>query len=193
MASISNKWRFWIDRGGTFTDVVAIDPHGQIGTQKLLSSNPEQYADAAIEGIRRFLDVERGTPIPSEKIEHVKMGTTVATNALLERKGERTVLAITAGLRDTLEIGYQAREDIFALKIEKQAPLYERVIEIEERLDSRGQILTAPDLGKAKSELQTLYKQGYCALAIVFAHAYLNPDHELKIAQLAREIGFTQV
>ena len=189
----SDKWRFWIDRGGTFTDIVAIDPNGQIDTKKLLSSNPENYADAAIEGIRQCLDVAENSPIPSSRIEHVKMGTTVATNALLERKGEKTVLAITAGLRDALEIGYQAREDIFALNIEKQSPLYSEIVEIEERLDANGDVLQVPNTEKARPELQAMFDHGYRAIAIVFAHAYLNPDHEETIAQLAREIGFTQI
>ena len=190
---IADKWRFWIDRGGTFTDIVAINPFGQISTKKLLSSNPENYADAAIEGVRQCLDVPKGAPLPSARIEHVKMGTTVATNALLERKGEKTALAITAGLRDALEIGYQAREDIFALNIEKQAPLYSDIVEIDERMDAEGNILKAPDLEKAAAGLRTLFAQGYRSLAVVFAHAYLNPEHERAIAELARNIGFTQV
>lgn len=192
-AKLEDKWRFWVDRGGTFTDIVAIDPNGQISTKKLLSSNPENYADAAIEGIRLCLEVPQDFPIPSDCIEHVKMGTTVATNALLERKGEKTALAITAGLRDALEIGYQARDDIFALKIDKQAPLYDRVIEINERLDASGGVLQTPNIGKAKADLQALFDQGYRSIAIVFAHAYLNPEHEQVIANLARKTGFTQV
>ena len=191
--NFESKWRFWVDRGGTFTDIVAIDPTGKISTKKLLSSTPESYKDAAIEGVRQFLNVPKNAPIPSQQIQHVKMGTTVATNALLERKGQKTVLAITAGLRDALEIGYQAREDIFALNIKKQLPLYDHVIEIQERLDAQGEVLKAPDLTEAKTSLQAYYDQGYCSIAIVFAHAYLNPAHELTIASLARQIGFTQV
>ncbi|MCF6275448.1 MAG: 5-oxoprolinase, partial [Robiginitomaculum sp.] len=186
-------WKFWIDRGGTFTDIVACDPDGVLHTKKLLSENPESYEDAALEGIRRFLGVASGSPLPSGKIASVKMGTTVATNALLERKGERTVLAITKGLRDTLEIGYQARADIFAMQVIKPAPLYDGVAEIDERLRADGSVLSAPDLSAARDDLQAYYNDGYRALAIVFLHAYRNPAHEKLIAELAREIGFTQV
>lgn len=190
---MKSGWKFWIDRGGTFTDIVACDPGGVLHTKKLLSENPEGYDDAALEGIRRFLDVPSDAPLPSEKITSVKMGTTVATNALLERKGEKTVLAITAGLRDALEIGYQARADIFALKIIKPAPLYDGLVEINERLDADGGVISAPDLGKARSDLQMFFDDGYRALAIVFLHAYRNPAHEKMIAELARDVGFTQV
>lgn len=187
------KWRFWIDRGGTFTDIVAIDPTGKLATDKLLSSNPEQYADAALEGIRRFLKHPADMPLPGEHIASVKMGTTVATNALLERKGEKTALAITAGLRDALEIGYQARDDIFALDIKKAAPLYSGLIEIDERLDARGEIIKSVDLVQTQSDLKSLFDQGYRSLAIVFLHAYINPDHEQEVAAMARTLGFTQV
>ncbi|MCF6221086.1 MAG: hydantoinase B/oxoprolinase family protein [Robiginitomaculum sp.] len=188
-----NGWKFWIDRGGTFTDIVACDPAGVLRTKKLLSENPESYADAALEGIGRFLGVPSGSPLPSEKIASVKMGTTVATNALLERKGERTALAITGGLRDALEIGYQARADIFAMRIDKPAPLYDGLTEINERLDAGGKVITAPDMVKARSDLQMLYADGFRSLAVVFLHAYRNPAHEKMVAELAREIGFTQV
>jgi 5-oxoprolinase (ATP-hydrolysing) len=188
-----HKWRFWIDRGGTFTDIVAVDPAGKLLTKKLLSSNPEIYQDAALEGIRQFLNVSPSDPLPGDKIASVKMGTTVATNALLERKGEKTALAITAGLRDALEIGYQARDDIFALNIEKPAPLYDQLIEINERLDASGNILKDIDLKKAETGLKSIYENGIRSLAIVFMHAYLNPAHELKLAELAHSIGFTQI
>jgi len=187
------QWRFWIDRGGTFTDVVAVDPKGALRTKKLLSENPESYDDAALEGIRQFLGAAKTEPLPGHKIHSVKMGTTVATNALLERKGERTALAITAGLRDALEIGYQARSDIFALNIDKPPTLYDSVLEITERLDADGNVITALDLGKTKTGLIDLYNNGYRSLAIVFTHSYLNPAHELAVEKLAREIGFTQV
>jgi len=189
----SKQWRFWIDRGGTFTDVVAVDSKGELHTKKLLSENPESYDDAALEGIRQFLGAAKTEPLSGHKIRCVKMGTTVATNALLERKGERTALAITAGLRDALEIGYQARNDIFALNIDKPPTLYESVLEITERLDADGNVITALDLGKAKTGLIDLYNNGYRALAIVFAHSYLNPAHEQAVEKLAREIGFTQI
>jgi len=186
-------WKFWIDRGGTFTDIVALEPSGAIQTKKLLSENPENYADAALEGIRQFLDIPKDEPLPGGKIASVKMGTTVATNALLERAGEPTALAITAGLSDALEIGYQARPDIFALNILKPAPLYGALVEIDERLDAGGQVLTAPDIDKVRTDLQALYDKGYRALAVVFLHAYRNPEHETQVAAVAREIGFTQI
>ena len=190
---MNTSWKFWIDRGGTFTDIVALDPDGDIQTKKLLSQNPENYQDAALEGIRQFLGVPKNQPLPGEKIASVKMGTTVATNALLERAGEPTALVITAGLSDALEIGYQARSDIFALNVLKPAPLYDAVVEINERLDADGQVLTVLDTSQAKTDLQALYNAGTQALAIVFLHAYKNPKHEQEIAALARTIGFTQV
>ena len=191
--SAAKKWKFWIDRGGTFTDIVARSPSGSILTKKLLSENPESYDDAALEGIRQFLGTPRHTPLPGYKIQCVKMGTTVATNALLERKGQPTALAITAGLSGALEIGYQAREDIFALHIDKPAPLYEALVEIDERINAKGRVITSPDLAKIKTSLLALYDQGYRALAIVLMHSYLNPAHEKMIARLAKEIGFTQI
>jgi len=190
---MNTGWKFWVDRGGTFTDIVACDPGGKLRTKKLLSENPESYEDAALEGIRRFLDVASDAPLPSDKIASVKMGTTVATNALLERKGEKTALMITAGLRDALEIGYQARADIFALQVIKPAPLYDGLVEIDERLDADGNVLTAPNLDEARADLQALYDDGYRSLAVVLLHAYRNPAHEKMIAELARDIGFTQV
>ena len=188
----SQKWRFWIDRGGTFTDIVARGPDGGLLTKKLLSENPENYADAALEGMRQFLGAPQNTPLPSHKIHSVKMGTTVATNALLERKGEATLLAITAGLRDVLEIGTQARDDIFALNILKPAPLYQDLIEVDERLSASGDVITPLDVEKIRQGLQAAYDTGYRALAVVLLHAYKNPEHELQIAQIARKIGFTQ-
>ena len=190
---MNTGWKFWVDRGGTFTDIVACDPSGKLHTKKLLSENPESYADAALEGIRQFLGTPKDTALPSGKIDSVKMGTTVATNALLERKGEKTALAITAGLRDALEIGYQARPDIFAMHVVKPAPLYDGLVEIDERLDADGEVITALDLSKARTSLQALFEDGYRALAIVFLHAYRNPAHEKMIAELAYDIGFTQV
>ncbi len=189
---LGQKWRFWIDRGGTFTDIVARGPDDVLQTKKLLSENPENYADAALEGMRQFLNAPQNTPLPSRKIHSVKMGTTVATNALLERKGEATLLAITAGLRDVLEIGTQARDDIFALNILKPAPLYQDLIEVDERLSARGDVITPLNLGKVRQDLRVAYNAGYRALAVVLLHAYKNPEHELQIAQVAREIGFTQ-
>ncbi len=190
---MNTSWKFWIDRGGTFTDIVALEPGGDIQTKKLLSENPENYADAALEGIRQFLGVPKNQTLPGEKISSVKMGTTVATNALLERTGEPTALAITAGLPDALEIGYQARADIFALNVLKPAPLYDAVVEIDERLGADGQVLTAPDMVKVRTDLQRVYDKGFRALAIVFLHAYRNPEHEIRVAAAAHDIGFTQI
>jgi len=179
---MNTNWKFWIDRGGTFTDIVALGPNGAIHTKKLLSENPKNYADAALEGIRQFLDVPNGKPLPGDKIASVKMGTTVATNALLERAGEPTALAITAGLSDALEIGYQARADIFALNVLKPAPLYDALVEIDERLDADGEVLTGLNTAKARADLQAVYDVGIRALAVVFLHAYRNPEHENQVA-----------
>ncbi len=186
-------WQFWIDRGGTFTDVVARRPDGQLVTHKLLSENPERYRDAAVAGIRALLGLEEGAPIPPATIEAVKMGTTVATNALLERKGERCLLLITQGFGDLLRIGYQNRPDLFALKIELPELLYETVAEVPERLDAEGGVLRPLDEAAARGALEAAYAQGIRAVAIAFMHAYINPVHEDRVAALAREIGFTQV
>ncbi|HEY7668999.1 MAG TPA: hydantoinase/oxoprolinase family protein, partial [Hyphomicrobium sp.] len=189
----SGKWHFFIDRGGTFTDVVALTPEGEIRAQKLLSDNPGAYDDAALEAIRRFLDVPAGAPIPSERIASVKMGTTVATNALLERKGDRTALVITRGLADGLEIGTQARPDIFAKRIIKPEMLYSRVIEAGERVRADGAVEAPLDLARLKADLATARADGIDAVAIVFMHAYAYPEHERQAAALARDLGFTQV
>jgi 5-oxoprolinase (ATP-hydrolysing) len=188
-----NRWQFWIDRGGTFTDVVARRPDGTLATHKLLSENPEHYRDAAVQGIREVLGVAAGTPIPAEQIAVVKMGTTVATNALLERKGDRTVLAITSGFRDALRIGYQARPRLFDRHIVLPELLYESVVEIDERIGAHGDVLTPFDAATARAGLQAAYDAGIRAIAIAFMHAYRFPAHERVCAELAREIGFTQV
>ncbi len=187
------KWKFWIDRGGTFTDIIAVSPNGTVQTSKLLSECPESYEDAAVQGIRDFLNLEKDESIPEELIAEIKMGTTVATNALLERKGEPTVLAITSGLNDILKIGYQARPDIFALNIEKPSQLYEASIELDERMNAKGEILSPLDETITEQNLRQAYDQGYRSLAIVLMHAYLNPDHELKVKKIAEKIGFTQI
>jgi 5-oxoprolinase (ATP-hydrolysing) len=186
-------WEFWIDRGGTFTDVIGRRPDGALVTHKLLSDNPEAYRDAAVEGIRRLLGVDPGAPIPSARIGAVKMGTTVATNALLERKGDRTLLLITKGFRDALRIGYQARPKIFAKHIIKPDMLYERVAEVDERVRADGTVERALDLGAARRELERAKADGIGAVAIVLMHAYRYSDHEKRIAALARELGFAQV
>ena len=189
----SDLWDFWIDRGGTFTDVVARAPDGSLTAMKLLSVNRQAYADAAIEAIRRLLQVPPGEPMPSERIGAVKMGTTVATNALLERQGERTALIITRGFRDALRVGYQARPDIFAKQIILPELLYDRVIEINERVRADGAVEATPDEAAIRTALQDLRDDGYQALAIVFMHAWKYPEHEKTAARIAREIGFPQV
>jgi 5-oxoprolinase (ATP-hydrolysing) len=194
MAANSNpRWQFWIDRGGTFTDIVAKSPDGQTIVHKLLSENPEQYRDAAVQGIREILGMAPDRPIPAEQIEAVKMGTTVATNALLERKGDRTVLVITKGFRDALRIGYQNRPDIFAREIILPEMLYERVIEVEERYDARGHELIPVDSEAVEQALQTAYDEGIRSCAIVFMHAYRFPKHEQQVAEIAQKINFTQI
>ncbi|MDX2099159.1 MAG: hydantoinase B/oxoprolinase family protein, partial [Leptolyngbyaceae cyanobacterium bins.59] len=189
-----NSWQFWIDRGGTFTDIVAQRPDGEIVVHKLLSENPERYPDAAIQGIREILGIPAERPIPTEQIAAVKMGTTVATNALLERKGDRTLLLITKGFRDALRIGYQNRPNIFAQHIILPEMLYERVIEVEERYTAQGEELIPVQRTPALMQsLQTAYEDGIRACAIVFLHGYRYPDHEQQVAAIVREIGFTQI
>ena len=186
-------WQFWIDRGGTFTDIVAQTPTGKTVIRKLLSENPEQYDDAPIQGIRDVMGIAKNEPIPTVEIEAIKMGTTVATNALLERKGDRVVLAITQGFKDALRIGYQNRPDIFALEIILPEMLYERAIEIRERYDAKGNELIPVDLVKTQQDLQAAYDCGSNSCAIVLMHGYRYPQHELQVAQIAREIGFQQI
>ncbi len=186
-------WDFWIDRGGTFTDVVGRRPDGSLVAHKLLSENPEAYADAAVQGIRDLLGLKPGEAIPAGHVGAVKMGTTVATNALLERKGERTALLVTKGFRDALKIGYQARPKIFARHIIKPDMLYERVVEVDERVRADGTVEREPDLAAVRADLNAVKTDGIKAVAIVFMHAYRHADHERKVAALAREMGFSQV
>src|SRR6516165_3671612 len=187
------SWDFWIDRGGTFTDVIGRRPDGALVAHKLLSDNPEAYGDAAVQGIRDLIGVKPGEPIPQGIIGSVKMGTTVATNALLERKGERTLLLITKGFRDALKIGYQARPKIFARHIIKPQMLYERVVEVDERVRADGTVEREPDLVAVRAELSAALAAGIKAVAIVFMHAYRYCEHEQRVAALARELGFPQV
>ncbi|MFJ8084736.1 hydantoinase B/oxoprolinase family protein [Streptomyces sp. NPDC096205] len=180
-------WQFWVDRGGTFTDIVARRPDGRLLTHKLLSDNPARYPDAAVAGVRELLGGSQ------ETVEAVRMGTTVATNALLERKGERTVLVITKGFRDALRIAYQNRPHIFARRIELPELLYERVIEVDERLAADGTLLRAPDLDALTSALQGAYDDGFRAVAVVCLHSHLHPAHEQAVGELAARIGFPQI
>ncbi len=193
MSSKNEKWQFWIDRGGTFTDIVARKPDGQLIAHKLLSVDPEHYEDAAMHGIRTLLGIEPESTMPTEMISSIKMGTTVGTNALLERKGEPTALLITEGFRDALRIGYQNRPDIFALKIELPDLLYDEVIEIKERYSASGEELIALDMENAAKGLEKIYSRGIRSLAIVLMHAYRYPEHELQLREIAEGIGFTQI
>ncbi len=191
--SSSGKWQFFIDRGGTFTDIVARAPDGRLLTRKLLSENPESYDDAALAGIADLIGAARGQPLPPQSIASVRMGTTVATNALLERKGDPVLLITSYGFRDALEIGYQARAKIFARRIEKPSMLYTRVAEVPERVHADGTIETPLDHAATVAALRAARTDGISAVAIVFMHAYAFPDHEREAAALARMAGFTQI
>src|ERR1700719_1212303 len=181
----NGTWDFWIDRGGTFTDVIGRRPDNTLVAHKLLSEHPRAYRDAAVQGIRDLLGVSPGEPIPEGAIGSIKMGTTVATNALLQRKGERTLLLITKGFRDALKIGYQARPNIFAKKILKAQMLYERVVEVDERVRADGAVERALDLDAVRAELERAKADGIYAVAVVLMHAYRYNAHEQKIATLA--------
>ncbi len=185
--------RFHIDRGGTFTDLVAIRDDGSLVAHKLLSENPGRYDDAAVQGIRDLLGLAAGAPLPPAAITAVRMGTTVATNALLERKGERTVLVVTRGFADALRIGYQQRPKLFVRRIELPTMLHERVVEIDERIAARGEVIRALDLAGAESALRAAYADGIRAAAIVLMHGYRFPAHERALGAIAHAIGFTQV
>jgi 5-oxoprolinase (ATP-hydrolysing) len=191
---ISNgTWQFFIDRGGTFTDIVARAPDGSLVTRKLLSENPQAYEDAAIAGIADLLGAPRGTPLPSPSITSVRMGTTVATNALLERKGDPVLLIVSRGFRDALEIGYQARPKIFARRIEKPSMLYARVAEVPERVHADGTVEVPLDVAATTAALRGARADGIQCVAIVFMHAYAYKEHEAAAVELARDAGFTQI
>jgi 5-oxoprolinase (ATP-hydrolysing) len=190
---MSRGWEFWIDRGGTFTDVVARAPDGTTRTHKLLSENPSRYDDAAIQAIRELLGVADGQPLPADRIASVKMGTTVATNALLERAGEATVLVTTRGFADALRIGYQARPDLFALDIVLPEMLHREVIEVDERVSADGRTLVELDLDRAVADLERARTAGYDSVAISFVHGYRHTKHEELVARAARDLGFAQV
>jgi len=192
-SSPTGRWQFWIDRGGTFTDIVGRAPDGRLQTLKLLSESPGQYRDAAVEGMRRLLGLAPGEPVTPDRVECVKMGTTVATNALLERRGERVLLVTTRGFRDALRIGHQARPRLFDRHIVLPQQLYEQVVEADERVDAQGRVLRELDEAALRSELQRALDAGIRACAIVFLHGWRFAAHELRAAQIARELGFTQV
>ena len=187
------RWQFWIDRGGTFTDIVARRPDGTLVTHKLLSEDPGQYQDAAIAGIRHLLEIGDDTAITGDRVEVVKMGTTVATNALLERKGEPTVLFVTKGFRDALRIGYQNRPRLFDRNIVLPEPLNAEVVEVAERLAADGSVVEALDLAAAERDLQAAFDRGFRSIAIVLMHAYRYPQHELALERAASAIGFSQI
>ncbi|MCC2635381.1 MAG: putative 5-oxoprolinase (5-oxo-L-prolinase), partial [Ramlibacter sp.] len=186
-------WQFWIDRGGTFTDVVGRRPDGSLVTHKLLSDNPEQYRDAAVAGIRHLLGLKPGEPITPQQVECVKMGTTVATNALLERKGERTLLVTTRGFRDALRIAYQNRPRLFDRHIVLPELLYSEVIEAHERMGAHGEVLQVLEEGHLREALQAAHGRGLRSVAIVFMHGYRYTAHEAAAGRIARECGFDQV
>ena len=191
MSGATTGWQFWIDRGGTFTDVVARRPDGALLTHKLLSENPEHYRDAAIRGIRELLGILPDVPVRG--VDAVKMGTTVATNALLERKGDRTLLVVNRGFRDALRIGYQTRPHLFDLRITLPEMLYERVAEVDGRVAADGEVLVPLNRAAAETALRDAYADGIRSVAIVLMHGYRHPEHELALAGRARAIGFTQV
>jgi 5-oxoprolinase (ATP-hydrolysing) len=187
------RWHFFIDRGGTFTDIVARTPDGRLITHKLLSENPQAYPDAAVAGIADLLGNPRRKPLPSDRIAVVRMGTTVATNALLERNGDPLLLIVSRGFRDALEIGYQARPKIFARRIEKPSMLYARVAEVPERVRADGSIEMPLDHSATIAALRAARAEGLASVAIAFMHAYAFPEHEREAASLARTAGFTQI
>ncbi|MFG2193833.1 hydantoinase B/oxoprolinase family protein [Streptomyces sp. NPDC048639] len=190
---MTGRWEFWIDRGGTFTDVIGRRPDGRLVTRKLLSHNPDRYEDAAVAGVRLMLGLRPGEPVPAERIAVVKMGTTVATNALLERKGEPTVLVVTEGFRDALRIAYQNRPRIFDRRILLPEALYDRVIEVSERVGAHGDVVTEPDLDAVAASLRAAREEGFRSAAVVFLHGYRHAAHERAVGALAEELGFTQV
>ncbi|MDE2100633.1 MAG: hydantoinase B/oxoprolinase family protein [Patescibacteria group bacterium] len=187
------KWQFWVDRGGTFTDIVARRPDGSLVASKLLSENPEQYRDAAVAGIRRLLDLAEGQLITPDRVDCVRMGTTVATNALLERKGEPVLLVTTRGFGDALRIGYQNRPRLFERHIVLPELLYQEVLEVDERVDAEGAVVRELDAAALREQLRAAHARGLRAVAIVFMHGYKHTAHEALAAQVAREVGFTQV
>jgi len=190
---MQDTWQFWIDRGGTFTDIVARHPCGRLSAHKYLSDNPELYTDAAVHGMRMVMEVPSDAPFPTDRVSAIKMGTTVATNALLERGGSKTLLVITGGLRDALLIGQQHRPDLFALVPQRPPHLYSDTVEARERLAADGEVILPIDLDDLRHQLTAARECGYASVAIAFAHAYRNPVHEIAAGRLAADIGFTQI
>lgn len=190
---MTGRWEFWIDRGGTFTDVVGRRPDGRLVTRKLLSHDPDRYDDAAVAGIRLLLGLRDDEPVPADKVAAVRMGTTVATNALLERRGEPTVLLITEGFRDALRIAYQNRPRLFDRHIVLPEAVHERVIEVPERIDAEGHTVRALELDAVREQLRAAHADGLRSAAVVLMHGYRHPAHERAVAEAAREAGFTQV
>jgi 5-oxoprolinase (ATP-hydrolysing) len=188
---VAEQWEFWVDRGGTFTDIVARTPDGDLVAHKLLSVSPA-YRDAAVAGIRHLLGVGPGEPVPAERIAAVRLGTTVATNALLERKGEPTVLVITEGFGDALQIAYQNRPRIFDRHIVLPERLYDRVIEVSERVGAHGELTRPLDASAVERELRAAYADGYRAAAVICLHGYRYPAHEQRIGEIAAAVGFTR-
>ncbi|WP_432007384.1 hydantoinase B/oxoprolinase family protein [Streptomyces parvus] len=190
---MTGRWEFWIDRGGTFTDIVGRRPDGRLITRKLLSHDPGRYDDAAVAGIRLLLGLDPGEPVPADRVAAVRMGTTVATNALLERRGEPTVLLITEGFRDALRIAYQNRPRLFDRHIVLPDPVHERVIEVPERIDAHGRTVRPLELTPVREQLRAARAEGLRSAAVVLMHGYRHPAHERSVAEAAREAGFTQV
>ncbi|MCH0542197.1 hydantoinase B/oxoprolinase family protein [Streptomyces sp. MUM 203J] len=190
---MTGRWEFWIDRGGTFTDIVARRPDGRLATRKLLSHDPDRYRDAAVAGIRLLLGLRPGEPVPADRITAVRMGTTVATNALLERRGEPTVLVVTEGFRDALRIAYQNRPRIFDRRILLPEAVYDRVVEVPERVGAHGDVVRPLDLGTVTARLTAARDDGITSAAVVLLHGYRHPDHEQRVAEAARDLGFTQI
>ena len=188
MSAGNERFDFWIDRGGTFTDVIGRDSAGRLHTLKL-PSIARTYEDAAVEGMRRLLALPAGAPFPAERVGAIKLGTTVATNALLERTGARTLFVVTRGFRDALVIGDQARPKLFALDIEKRAPLYAGVVEAVERLSATGEVIEALDSAVLERQLRAAVADGFTSAAIAFLHADLNPAHERQAGAIARVAG----
>ena len=191
--AVDSKWQFWIDRGGTFTDVVARRPDGTLSSDKFLSENPEQYKDAAVYAMRQIMQVPAGAPFPSHQVSAIKMGTTVATNALLERQGEPTLLLVTQGFKDALLIGQQHRNDLFALKPSRPKPIYDQVIEVEERIGADGTIVLELGLASATTAMRTAFVRGLRSCAICLVHGYRYPIHEEALATAAEAVGFDQI